>query len=304
MNRTAAYRRKYRYCVDDAQFIDNPGEFLMNKYCPESFCCDYWPGTPIGEYLCNNTELAIHESFFYIRNICNKRQLEQWEKFIEEYKNYAQQMDTYALFCLEYHGEGEASKLPCVVFEIKNYDCHVFCLGAACQTDGESWMKEYAAELALRIGENDPELCGAVLSDTSLLIQNPVPYCLSVVRNFVYSDNRPFSAKIDSSFIASAQWQAQISICFPIIEHYRLNLIDKYQYSLTSFLPMSNGYNDDNVTDVCDLEINVLFFISNQNRGLFTSKERENIVFLRNVRNKLAHIECLNMGEMQKLFLL
>lgn len=292
LSATTPYRTQHQYRVEDAPEQEEPGAFLMEGHTSPNFRLAHWPDDPVGRYLCTDPALEIHESIFRIRGIHTREQLNRWSRFVREYERHAEQLPVKAMFWLEYDGPDAEEQLPVISFQIRSYNCHVFCLEASSLIRGEEWQKSYAAELALHISRGVPEICAALLSNGEKLISSPVSYSQQVLRRF--------QPTVPGDGIESAIWRAQITLCFPELERQRTKLVRTREKLLRAKMPQINQYGE-RISSPFSLEIGELCHMSGQ-AELFTAEERSYLSFLRTIRNELAHLTPLTLKSIQKLF--
>lgn len=214
--------------------------------------------------------------------------LSNYLRMTKEYYHYvAKQLESTAVFILEYDGTNtDVPGVEKIVYAVENYDCRVFSLEAAAAL-GNTELRNYQAELALSICDNNPELCCALLMTGTKLLHNPVQTTVEVVSSSYSSEGLPFVA-LEEQQIQSSAWEAAIVLLFPVLERYRMNFISKNETELARHLPINNS-NGDRVTDPRDLEIGALYYIVSSASKSFEPAEIELIRICRKARNLLAH---------------
>ena len=138
-----------------------PGEFVLDELCSNRVRADYWPGQTYAEYLGSKSELLMNDYYVWVTGIHSKADVSKWGEFVSQYHNVAKQLDSSAVFVLEYDGPNtDVPGVEKIVYTVENYDCRVFSLEAAAVL-GNTELRNYQAELALSICDNNPELCFA-----------------------------------------------------------------------------------------------------------------------------------------------
>ena len=270
----------------------DPGDFIFRELCSREEQLDYYPGDSRAAYLGSREDLELHELDIWVTGIHRKEDLVKWTTFLAEYEKVSAALDQRAVFVLEYDGPTASNPgVEQLIFQVEDYDCRVFCLesGAALKN---AELREYQAELALRIGGGDPEFSWALLLRGEDLIRDPVRTALEVIAGSTGSQGRPFAALTEQQ-ITSAAWRAALVIFFPLLEQWRMDFVIRHESELRRHLPITNS-NGEKVTDPYDLEIGALYFISGKPGVAFPLEEKAQIDLCREARNLLAHNKVLS----------
>ena len=277
----------------------DPGEFVLDELCSNRVRAEYWPGQTYAEYLGSKGDLLMNDYYVWITGIHSKADLSKWEEFVAQYHHVAKQLDSSAVFILEYDGvHTDFAGVEKILYSVENYDCRVFCLEMATALNNTE-LSDYQAELALCIGEGDPELCAALLFEGKSLLLDPVKTAQHITSTEMNSEFKNFTQKTDQQ-ISSAAWNAAIVLLFPVLEHYRMSFVGKYEHALSRHLPISNS-NGDRITDPYDLEIGAIHYIIGTAEKEFTPAEADNIRIFRKARNLLAHNKPLPYSDVLKI---
>lgn len=277
------------------QWEDNadPGEYVLDELCSNRVRADYWPGQTYAQYLASKDDILLNEYYVWITGIHSKSDLSKWTDFVSQYIQHSDRPDQRAVFILEYDGANtDVYGVEKIVYSVENYDCRVFCLESAAANNNTD-MHVYQAELALSIGNNDPELCDALLALGEKLLQDPVKATSEAIS--MMGGNR-----LSEQAIVSAAWRAAIVLLFPILEQHRMDFVAKHQAALARHLPISNS-NGDRINDPCDLEVGSLCYIVTSASKEFHSDEIEDLRLCRKVRNLLAHNKIVPYADVRKL---
>lgn len=274
----------------------DPGEFVLDELCSNKVRADYWPGQTYAEYLGSKSELLMNDYYVWVIGIHNKVDLSKWAEFVAQYHHVAKQLDTSAVFILEYDGANEdVSGVEKIVYTVENYDCRVFCLESAVARNNTD-MHTYQAELALSLGDDDPELCSTLIELGEKLLNDPVKATTGVL------DLLGFVGRTEQA-IVSAAWKASIVLLFPVLEQFRMNFVTKHRAELKKHLPISNS-NGDRVNDPFDLEVGSLCYIVTSAGKVFQPEEVETLKLCRKVRNLLAHNKVVPYEDVRKIMFL
>lgn len=276
-----------------------PGDFILRELCSREEQSDYYPGDSLAAWLGSREDLELNEQDVWITGIHRREELVKWCTFLAEYERVSAELPERAVFVLEYDGPPVANPgIAQLVFTVEDYDCRVFCLesGAALKN---AELREYQAELALRIGGADPELSWALLLRGEELLTDPVKTAMETLRQSTDSEGRPFASRTEQQ-ILSAAWRAALVIFFPLLEQWRMDFVTRHEQMLRSQLPIQNA-NGEKVTDPYDLEIGGLYFLSGKPGVSFTMEEKARIDLCREARNKLAHNRYLPREDARRI---
>ncbi len=280
----------------------DPGALLLETLCDEAVAAEYWPGQSYGEYLASKRDLALNECCVWVTGIHSKADLARWTDFIRVYERFAQPPELRAIFLLEYCGEApEQPGIDCIEYRVRDYDCRVFCLELAAALQNTE-LTAYQAELALRIGQSDPEFCAALLEQGAALLRSPSDTVGAVTRQGLRSSGEAFPLLTDQQ-ITSAVWKAATVLLFPILEQYRLDFAARHQAALRCRLPISNS-SGESITDPFDLEIGPLHYVVSALGEAIPAGEREQIRLCHRVRNLLAHNKSVPCPDIQRVLAL
>lgn len=259
----------------------DPGAFLLENLCSPEIAAGYWPGESCAAYLGGLQDIELCDCYVWVTGIHSKSDLSRWTEFIRLYEACAEPSENRAVFLLEYDGDAaEHPGIQRIEYRVESYDCRVFCLETAAALQNTQLLP-YQAELAQRIGGNDPEFCAALLQQGDTLLQNPRQ---AVSDACVICPRFP---PLTETHINSAAWKAAIVLLFPLLEQYRLDFIARYEPELCRHLPICNS-NGEPITDPFDLELGPLCHILATCSSV-SPADCEAIRLCRRVRNLLAH---------------
>ena len=282
--RFSLYRRLVRL---DWREGDDPGAVVLRDLCPRNIQADYWPGETVAAYLGSLGGLELCDYYVWVRGLHAREDLIRWADFTSRYETAAAGLARRAVFLLEYDGPvHQSALLPSAVYEIDEYDSRVFCLERASELTGTA-HRGYLAELAIRIGGSDPELCAALLSAGDSLSTDPLSTVNAILEGARDSAGGQFPPMSEGE-IASAVWRAAVVLLFPVLEGFRFDFISRHEGALAKYLPITNS-NGDQVTEPSDLELGSLFYVVNTASYAFSAGDLERVSLCRDVRNLLAH---------------
>lgn len=277
----------------------DPGAFVLEQLCPSQVRADYWPGQSYAEYLGTQDGLLMNDYYVWVMGIHSKADMAAWAEFISQYQSTGQELESSAVFLLEYDGASVASSgLDAICYAVESCDCRVFAIEAAAEL-GNTALRDYQAELAVRICANDPELCAELLVAGERLLRDPVRVAVEISASARSSEGLAF-APMDEQQAQSAAWEAAVVSLFPVLERCRMRFIDANEAKLAHHLPISNS-NGDQVTDPWDLELGALFHIVSSASKEFPNSDADAIRLCRRARNLLAHNKIVPLDDVQKL---
>lgn len=298
-----------------------PGEFLLTRY-DRSFQYRAGSGETVQDYLVRKNILRGH--VVWIQE-AEPEVLQSWISFCE---NLRPADVAGGLFVFETRGQGhlrfKANRVHVTDFSrfITPYDVMVFAgmlAGDAQKHNPYSgpW-REYAAALAAKLCGTDAELAAAVIESTDfrkLRLPDDVRTLLKecgAQRPDGWNDGGAERAALpDESEIVRRIWEAQVQVLFPRIEIARANIVEKYRAELQRILDENTiTYFDGRITDAEGLETGPLTHIlSMRDSGTMRylleipEKEREQISFLRECRNALAHQKLCSSEQTDRLLM-
>ncbi|MBR3763187.1 MAG: hypothetical protein IKK57_01375 [Clostridia bacterium] len=326
------WRQQMRSCVFDAYYqqsanissttiyIDaaddnpeglEPGKLILERLCTSAADRSGYrerSKTTIQEYLVQKGLLS--NAIVWVKGLTGAA-IDQWLKFLRGFSKGS------ALFVLECQGGGriaDSKAIHLVRYEdcITSYDLQLFnsfCLDNLTATYSGVW-KQYIATAAALVCESDAEVSELLLRIINFQEQE-IPEGLAIIANLPEYSRRgaaPDSAHVlglyrqqQSDAIRHRIWSAQVQVLFPIIELERVNIIRRYEEDLQLAL-MRNEITQygARVTDPMEIELGTLsYLISAREKGsdnyiLYIPDEelRNRIRFLRECRNRLAHVNC------------
>ena len=274
----------------------DPGEFVLDELCSGAVKAEYWPGQTYAEYLGSQSDILLNDYFVWITGVHNKADAVNWVDFITQYDRASRKLDNCAVFIVEYDGpQTELPGVEKIVYTVENYDCKVFCLETAAARNNTD-MHTYQAELALSLGNDDPQLCSALIELGEKLLNDPVKATTATL------DILGFEQRTEQA-IVSAAWKAAIVLLFPILEQFRMSFVTNHKAVLARHLPISNS-NGDRVNDPFDLEVGSLCYIVTSASKEFQPEEVEALKLCRKVRNLLAHNKVVPYEDVRKIMLM
>lgn len=269
----------------------DPGEFVLRELCSRSERALYYPGDSCAAYLGQREDLEMNEQDIWITGIHRREDMLKWYAFLVEYERVSQPLVERAVFVLEYDGPAVPNPgVEQILFTVEDYDCRVFCLESGATLKNTD-LREYQAELALRISGTDPELSWALLRTGEQLIRDPVRTAMEAIEGGRSSEGKRFPVQSEQQILSNAR-RAALVVFFPVLEQWRVDCVQRHEHELLHWLPITNDHGD-KITDPYDLEFKDLAIFCKKPGNSFTLDERAKVAFCRETRNKLAHNKVL-----------
>ena len=274
--------------VQSAAGVDSPGKFLMRSYLSKEDQELYWPPRHGSEahFLGMSEHSPLHRRFLLLTDIsAGKAPL--WGAAVREYQEgfrakFGENADCCIFILIIKCGFMQsAPELDVCRYSdyITDYDSLMFSMMRCSALQLSSGCRQYIAELASSLGDQQIELAGELAGYGEDLAKHPWRCAQEVFdrRGELYTEDR----------IRNAIWLAQIKVVYPKLEEERRGFITKYQKKLAAYMPLPNSLGEI-ITKPADLEIGQLFFIVNKHK-FAGSDDFHRISSLRDVRNQLAH---------------
>lgn len=274
------------------------GLFLLNKYCAEERRATYRYGMTYAAFLGKCEDTVLNDRYIWVHDI-PKNKYDEWIDFIIEYdKNVTEK--TPAIFILETNDENFANKarkgIRKIIFDqnIGSYDKFAFCALATTNNVCKEYMRPYLAELISSICNEDIELCAECINAGDLFLDDPTGVIANIISTKCRSDDNTYSFSKTNEEIERLIWETQLKNVFPIIEKYRSYFIKKYHKYIKNALPITNSYGE-SVINPEDVEIGTLIYMVRNETISLNSIEYEELNKFRDARNKLAHLNVLDL---------
>lgn len=278
---------------------EEPGLFLLNKYCKKEKRASYRYGISYAEFLGQCEDIVLNDRYIWVYDIPKEKCVE-WLDFIAEYNKNVRKK-TPAIFILEIQDGGPVNKsrkgIQKLEFRqsISTYDRFAFCaLAASDNSTCKEYLYPYLAELAASVCRDDIELCAQCVQKGNQFLKDPEETLRQIVSESFRSDGKPFTYTRTPEELKTLVWEAQLKNVFPAIEKARSYFIKKYSNDIKAVLPFNTSYGQQ-VSAPEEVEIGILIcFIGNGNVHLTNSNEYQELEHLREARNKLAHLNIVD----------
>nr|WP_296957229.1 hypothetical protein [uncultured Mediterraneibacter sp.] len=280
---------------------ENPGEFLLERYCKKEIRVTYRYGTSYAQFLGKCQETVLNDRYIWVSDIPNEK-IDLWLDFVSEYSKNVKDK-TPAIFILETHDDSVVRKgkkgIKNIIFNqnIGAYDKYAFCALTSSETNCKEFLRPYLAELVSSICGDDVELCALCVSKGMEFLIDPYKSIQKLIQCLVRSDGEYYSFSKTEEEVKILTWEAQLKYIFPLIESYRRYFVNRYGSAIKLVLPINNSCGE-MITIPEEAEIGNLFYLVKKGDIIISTRECDDLARYRNARNKLAHMNILDNEEL------
>lgn len=316
--KNAETENTYMQIIDANDECQNeaPGKFLLTKFCKEREVKNGYrekSGLSIQQYLIKNH--VLNNTIIWIKGL-NQKQIKAWMSFCREYNS---QSVTNGLFVLEVHDIKNVvinnRKAALINFNnfVSNYDVQLF---DSFILDSENhystnW-KRYISTVVACLCDTDAEISLELIKNTDFLLDNPVEGIAKIDKSGLYASRGGDEGsnhvlahyrRNEDDELKHRVWSAQVQVLFPLIEMERVKLIS----TLYDEIKKALDYEDISrygviLKDANEVELGTIEYLMKSSKiNVPQANVRSWISFLRDCRNKIAHMECLESKDVAKL---
>ncbi|MDW5299564.1 MAG: hypothetical protein SA378_05435 [Sedimentibacter sp.] len=287
---------KWFEIIDDSMdCCQDAGNYLLQNFAEENIKSSY-------AYYCHNTTIekylkdkkVLCNKILWIKNTTSAS-LSKWLTFFRKYKSNNKDEGIFILETTEEFNRTATIDVLKYSDFVTIYDAHLFSSIIASESSNEQLVHQYITYLA-------DSLCGMDVELIVEFINNTDFYKDDIANSF-----RKYSNITDMELLYKI-WKAQIQIAFPLVEVARVNFASKYEELIKDCLPVMQF--GEIIQNPYEVELGtIIYMLSNkceeygENRLLISRQDYEDIHFLHDVRNKLAHIKYCRSDEIYKLLL-
>lgn len=158
-------------------------------------------------------------------------------------------------------------------------------------------FRNYATELATLCSNNDPEFAAELITSSDMLIKDTNSLINKIISNSIRSNMESFTFTDD---LDRKIWEAQLKVFFPLIERFRLYLIEKYKYNIHLDSSVTNLKGEE-IRSEYDIELATLKWLCNNNDLYMNSGDYNDLNFFKECRNNLAHLKYLPYESLKRI---
>ena len=307
--------------IDDCPMGVAPGRFLIERFAnKEEVRHGYRDNSnkSVQEYIIENE--ILKNRIVWVKGLA-KRQALEWQAFCKEFDTKAVES---GLIVLEIQGNVttvESIRLKVVDFakSVSRDDVRLFNSFFLDESKGlSSEWRNYIATVSALLCDKDAEVSMYLLDNTDFANESPIEGIGRLCEDSVFTRR---GEDIHSGHVLSYYrtnnldilnkrvWIAQVQILFPIIELERVEIIRRLESDVKNALKVYpvKQYGSD-VTDPYNVELGTLCHMIKSQNGdgmyqLYIRDQalREDIEFLKECRNTIAHMNCCNPAEIGRI---
>ncbi len=284
--------------VDAKKIPKTPPKYVLENFCANKSGFKLYDKAH-AEFLATRRNIALNDRCLWIRN-ASDAQADEWFSFIADYHGFLANRRG-GTFLLEaganFKGTStDGVKILAFDKEISDYDCFAFNIMLAAEGGKNKLMKQYLAELVTRLTERNVELAAACMNCRDEFINNPH----DVFKRILLEGNFTYAKTYED--IEQAIWVTQLKLIFPLIEDFRREvLLKKYYREISVALPCDSAWQE-KIERPEQAELGILIHLVNMGKLWFQPPDWKELLYYRDLRNKLAHLEILPLEEVQRIF--
>lgn len=306
--------------VDDNPENLEPGRFVLSRFASSTISRGYREKSRVSiqEYI--SAKEVIKNRIIWIKGIRGKA-AEQWIQFC---RGFGRRSVSDGLFVLEIQGNvriPEVKTLEQINFNdyVSNYDLQLFTsFMLDSQDEYDNRWKRYISAVTASVCETDAEVAEHLLNIVDFKKQSVLDGIKTIAALPEYSrrgedadSNHVFwyCRNQNDNMLYQRVWNAQVQVLFPLIELERVRIIkswyDTIQEAVNNNDVIQYGVR---IQDAIDVELGTLCYMMKHrlDDGLYMlyipdETTREQIVFLHECRNSLAHASCCRTDQVTQL---
>lgn len=279
----------------------SPGEYLMETFVKKELRSKYRTSIGYEKFLTDKEdETSLLHSFIYLVDLSDE-QTHDWVTFIENYNKLHKSKIEKCRFIIETKTNLKSKYSGIRLFKrsdyLHNYDITILCMMTISSNKIHNIFRNYATELATLCSNNDPEFAAELITSSDMLIKETNSLINKIVSNSIRSNMESFTFTDD---LDRKIWEAQLKVFFPLIERFRLYLIEKYKYNIHLDSSVTNLKGEE-IRSEYDIELATLKWLCNNNDLYMNSGDYNDLKFFKECRNNLAHLKYLPYESLKRI---
>ena len=280
------------------------GQYMLDNYCRRELRFNYRPPQSEGAYLGECKSLTINDNVFWIK-VYSPEMLHRWVKFIGDYRRARNNDSSYALFIIDATGlyddvqQNKFFSLQHIGMEIPEYVRYTFASILADEAGVKASTIEYLTQLIVSCCD-DIELIPLCIEKQAGLLADPNKPLSDIVMDNIRSDGTAFKLERTGNALEQKVWEAQVKVLFPIVERYRLYIVQKLRKRIEESLSFPYKTNFGELAAPEELELkDLVFAIGKKRMSMDDSVEYERLTNFHRCRNLLAHGKTLDYRDIK-----
>ncbi|MBE8954536.1 MAG: hypothetical protein SR2Q5_02545 [Quinella sp. 2Q5] len=287
--------------VDAQEIPRTPPKYVMQEFCANKAGFHPYGDKAHAEFLADKADegISLNDTCLWVRDAANEPG-SQWFRFVADYHGFLGERRG-GVFLLEVNAnfDGRACdgvKILSFDGEIGDYDYFAFNILLAAESSNDTkLMKQYLAELVTGLTGCNAELAAACMERRDELLAEP----RAVFRKILAQGD--FAAATDDD-IDQPIWVAQMKLIFPLVESFRRRvLLKKYFRPIAAALPCYSSWGE-RIETPEQAELGVLVHLVKLRKLWFDKPDWDELLYYRDLRNRLAHLEILPLEEVRRVF--
>lgn len=298
--------------TDEYNYEQSPGVFLLQRFAKSSIINGYRENArvTVQKYISKNN--VLKNRIIWLKGMDDET-TDIWVDFCKEFKQ-----DDDATFILEIKNNSSLKEYELfkdVYFNNTVFPYDVYLFNSILLSDRHSYTdiwKNYISTVAVNLCDVDVELSCYFINNTNFREEDCIESLknISLLPEFMRrgADDNPkhilaICRKNLDDELHKKLWTAQLKVLFPIIEMERMKIIENNLMALQEILDKySIKQYEEVLSNPYEIELGTLKYIYEKKIYNGCDKiEYKKINFLRECRNKLAHISYCNYEDVRKL---
>ena len=282
---------------DEGLTAADPGRFLLERYALRGDRANYREGgrETIQQYLLRKE--VMRNRLVWIKGF-GEHSSEQWIEFCSDWKTKSVSDGLFVVETCKAPRSARSKRLEIIRYDdvVGEYDIQLFnSLVLSDGRMGDSW-KTYAAAITSRLCGADAEIARKFIEIHDFKNGDPLETIgiLAGEEGFAKRGSGTHVLALyrsgDMSALRRRIWAGQIEVLFPIIEQWRLRIIDHYSEQFEEQISIGLNQFGEPVDKPSDIELGTLHYLCVSNRvDMKSTGTAKSIEMLRECRNLLAH---------------
>ncbi len=282
----------------------DPETLVLEHFCRRETRAKYRRAIGAAKFLVEQPDCTLHSSYVWIR-IVSDAAMKNWISFVSDYIQHAPKGHQKASFILECRHISKAprsGKLKVIDWNtaVDTYDVFTYCALCSDSVGISNSLRPYLVELASNVCGSDVELGSACIRQGLSFLEDPRNALKRISETEQRSSEEPFQISLSDDALQSKIWESQIRVAFSVIEKQRDFYVRKYARDISACLPVQDCFGNE-ISELRQVELGTLIRLVGERRVFVQSDDYDNISFLKDRRNDLAHLVPLPFSHIKRL---